>query len=142
MSSYDDLKRKLAERAAASKTSARAELEAEFVEHVFPLLEANEDHLHIEVPGSKAGLPKHVVLRPLSAPEFRRVKHVFAKDKSKPGVLEEQAKITEQLASGARVYPPKERYEALLEAHPAIAEKCSDALLSKARADEEEQGKG
>lgn len=141
MSEYEEKMRQLAERATGTNAAAQAELEAEFNEHVFPLLWADEDHIHVKVPDSKIGLPKHVVLRPLTSAEFRRVKHIFARDKSKPGVLEEQAKVTEQLASAARVYPPRERYEALVESKPRIPEICSDALLAKAGTTEVQQGK-
>lgn len=136
------LKTKLAEKRSASAKSRKAAHDAEFVEHVYPLLEANEDHEHVEISGAGAGLPGHVVLRPLTLQEFRRVKHVFTKSKDKPGVIEEQSKITEQLARAALVYPTKARFDELLEAHPGVAESCSDKLLARARADQESQEKG
>lgn len=142
MSKIEELKAQLAEKRAAAQATTKTAHEAEFVEQVFPLLDANDDHEHIEFPGSRPGLPGHVVLRPLTLAEFRRVKHVFAKSKDKPGVVEEQSKVTEQLARQCRVYPTREAFESLLEAHPGVAEACSDKLLARARADGEEQGKG
>ena len=142
MSTAEELQRELPDARAERAKARKVAHDEEYVEHVHPLLLADDAHLHVKVPGARDGLAGHVVLRPLTLAEFRRVKHVFAKSKDKPGVIEEQAKITEVLARAARVYPTAERYDELVACHPGVPESCSDALLARARAEEQEQGKG
>jgi hypothetical protein len=142
MSTAEELQRELADARAERAKARKVAHDEEYVEHVHPLLLADDAHLHVKVPGARDGLAGHVVLRPLTLQEFRRVKHVFTKSKDKPGVIEEQSKITEQLARAALVYPTKARFDELLEAHPGVAESCSDKLLARARADQESQEKG
>lgn len=141
MSRADELRAELAAKRARAVDATKERRDAEFVEHVFPLLDASPDHFEIEVEDPAEGVPTYVVLRPMNGLEWRNIKAKFAKDKSKPGVIEEQSRVPELAVKNCLVYPTPEAFAVLVERHPSMPEACFDKLFAKAQAKDAERSK-
>lgn len=139
MATYEDRLAELATRRESAAKKRAATHEKEFEDAVFPLLLGDENLIHVPVPDCE--LAGHIVARPATRVEMSRLKSVFAKDKDKPGATEERAKVSEQLAKSCIVYPPADRYEAIVEAHPLVPEAVSDAIIARAKAAAAAEGK-
>lgn len=133
---YDDMMEEVeAERQKLLEQCAKRD--AEELPEVKRLLIEDPNRIHLRCCPTDPSMPGNIVCR-LAAPEqFRRWRDTMWRDKSEPGMVEAKAKAAGLLAEGCRLYPPKERWDAMLLKYPAIGDTvglaCKEAAEASAK---------
>lgn len=133
MGKLEDMEAKLEAMRSADADARRARDEAE-AEDVFGALMADLTRRRVAVPEAAPEHPGSVVLRCPTAAEYKRVLHVLSMDRALPETVEERARIGSITAAACVVWPPRERYEALVRAYPAVGERCGATAIGMAEA--------
>ncbi len=125
----------------AAKAARVKRDDAEMLGVVGELLLMNEEYYVVRVPDAAAELCGHVVMRPPTSGEFSMFRHTMFRDAKQAGITEARAKAGLQLAAQCRVYPDPEKYAALVDKYPAVADECGKAAYKAAEAGAEAEVK-
>lgn len=124
----------------AAARKARDDKEAEAPEVEALLLDGENIVIHCSE--SSVDMPGLVICRKPSPEQVARFKQLMWKDSKDRGVVEAKSKAGEQMARHCLLYPPPERYAALVAKYGMIPEKVSKSLIEAAEAAADEVGKG
>lgn len=137
---YESALAELDQREADQADRRKTRDEAEFREHVLPVLNKHgltRENL-IRCPDAPAELPGHIVIRSPKKAEFSKLNQSMWKDE---GAVEEKAAAPLDVARACVLYPPRDRYDALVEAYPAVAPQVATRALALAKAGAMAMGK-
>jgi hypothetical protein len=138
---YESALAELDQRESEQADRRKARDESEFREHVLPVLNKHgltRENL-IRCPDAPAELPGHIVIRAPKRAEFSKLNHSMWKDGD--GSAEEKAAAPLEVARACVLYPPRDRYDALVEAYPAVAPQVATRALALAKAGAMAMGK-
>lgn len=137
---YESALAELDQREADQADKRKARDEAEFREHVLPVLNKHgltRENL-IRCPDAPAELPGHIVIRAPKKAEFSKLNQSMWKDEN---AVEEKASAPLEVARACVLYPPRDRYDALVDAYPAVAPQVATRALALAKAGAMAMGK-
>lgn len=137
---YESALAELDQREADQADKRKARDEAEFREHVLPVLNKHgltRENL-IRCPDAPAELPGHIVIRAPKRAEFSKLNQSMWKDEN---AVEEKASAPLEVARACVLYPPRDRYDALVDAYPAVAPQVATRALALAKAGAMAMGK-
>lgn len=137
---YESALAELEQREADQADRRKARDEAEFREQVLPVLNKHgltRENL-IRCPDAPAELPGHIVIRAPKRAEFSKLNHSMWKDEN---AVEEKASAPLEVARACVLYPPRDRYDALVDAYPAVAPQVATRALALAKAGAMAMGK-
>jgi hypothetical protein len=137
---YESALAELDQREVDQADKRKARDEAEFREHVLPALNKHgltRENL-IRCPDAPAELPGHIVIRAPKKAEFSKLNQSMWKDDS---AVEEKASAPLDVARACVLYPPRDRYDALVDAYPAVAPQVATRALALAKAGAMAMGK-
>lgn len=126
--SYDDTQARIAEGRSQAAAARAARDESEIAELADMLIE-HEEYREVRVPQARPDLPGHVILRPPTKVEASKFRTILWSEKS---TAEMKSKAGLDMAASCVVYPSRERYQALIEAFPMVADQCSLAVKEAA----------
>jgi len=137
---YESALAELEQREADQADRRKARDEAEFREQVLPVLNKHgltRENL-IRCPDAPAELPGHIVIRAPKRAEFSKLNQSMWKDEN---AVEEKASAPLEVARACVLYPPRDRYDALVDAYPAVAPQVATRALALAKAGAMAMGK-
>ena len=135
MSKREELQAKIQAAKDAERKARKDRSDKEF-EEIADLLISNPSHSLVEVEEAPVDLPGFVVLRIPKKAEFNKFRStLWGSD------LEAKSKAGIDLASVCVVYPSRDRYMALVEALPGVADRCGNVARSMAEGEVRDEAK-